>query len=742
MHNDSVDKLAAASTQPPIAILRDEYSRARDHDATLQRLAANDQVRYCRWHGQADDGKKHAQQLGKEPWPFEGASDVRYRLADRTVNEITALLVTAWQRSVIRVGGTEVKDMRAAAVGSSLMRWVTNNKLKNDLEREAELAAQYALHHGWMAFHITWEQTLGKRLQPVTIDELIAVSQQDPASIVAELPQLIADPATADQAAAILTASVDGLTLAKARTMVAELRDTGATKIEQDYILRNLPCVTALRPHDEICFPPETVDLQRARVIFRRQLMTQVEVESMALTAGWDKAFVEAAVATMGKTSGLVDSTTAALAQLAVSQALSRTDNMIEIVYAYSRQIKDGIPAIYCTVFSPSVSEQLCAHHGLLDYAHGQYPFVEFRREAARRNIVDSRGIPEICSTDQDEIKAQHDSIRDATAFETLPPIKVAKRIGAINKVGPGVQLPVTKSDDYEFMSPPSRPPATAFNLIDTVERNHARYFGLLHEKIPPTVSQIQQQLLINKWLGVWREVYAQMYALCLQYLQSEEIERITGEALPQNLTDIAGSFDFVISFDVRELDTDYVTAKLTNIAQFLVPLDSSGEIDRAALVRLLVESIAPDAAQELVVNKVGASEKMYRQVQNDIALMMLGNEAQYVENDPAAQMKMQYLQDVMRKNPKAQQALQADQGFQMLMQNYAKNLQMSISQQQNKQIGRTGVTPVGDQLAAQQQMAPQQQPGAEQLPAEPPQAGQDQMLDPQQAALLQQEAM
>ena len=93
---------------------------------------------------------------------------------------------------------------------------------------------------------------------------------------------------------------------------------------------------------------------------------------------------------------------------------------------------------------------------------------------------------------------------------------------------------------------------------------------------------------------------------------------------------------------------------------------------------------------------------------------MMLGNEANYVENDPAASTKMQYLQDIMGKNQKAQQSMQADPHFRALLENYMKNLQMSVSQEQNKQIGRTGVTPVaqqaGDQMQQQLQQAEEMQ--------------------------------
>jgi hypothetical protein len=58
----------------------------------------------------------------------------------------------------------------------------------------------------------------------------------------------------------------------------------------------------------------------------------------------------------------------------------------------------------------------------------------------------------------------------------------------------------------------------------------------------------------------------------------------------------------------------------------------------------------------------------------------------------------MQFTQQVMQNNPKAQAALQQDENFQQLFQNYVKNLQMSVMQQQNAQIGRLGVTPVQQQ--------------------------------------------
>jgi hypothetical protein len=180
-------------------------------------------------------------------------------------------------------------------------------------------------------------------------------------------------------------------------------------------------------------------------------------------------------------------------------------------------------------------------------------------------------------------------------------------------------------------------------------------------------------------------------------------------------MSSVSNMFDFHIKYDVRELDTEFVIEKLKAITQFVLPIDSAGVIDKSKLVKSAIEAIDPDKAKELILEQASASQMLYKDIQSDIGLMMLGNEANYVENDPAAATKLQYMQDIMGKNPKAQQQMQQDEHFRAMVENYVKNLQMSVSQQQNKQIGRTGVTPVGEQAgnAMQQQInsAGEQQP-------------------------------
>jgi hypothetical protein len=273
------------------------------------------------------------------------------------------------------------------------------------------------------------------------------------------------------------------------------------------------------------------------------------------------------------------------------------------------------------------------------------------------------------------------------------------------------MQLPVSTPDDYQFLEPPRGNPQLAFNLIETVKHNCAEYFGLQHPQIQPERTAMMQQVMIDNWLSVWARIYQQIFQLSLQYMDSAEVQRITNYELSQKASDIAGQFDFAVSFDVNELNPAWVSEKLSAITQFVIPLDSGGIIDRNKLIMKICESISPDIAKEIVIDQATATQKLEKEVKTDLALMLLGMEPQYVENDPTAEAKMQIMQQVMQQNPKAAMAAQTDQTFGMIFQNYTKNLQMSVEQEKNKQIGRQGISPISGDLQEQTQMMSGQMP-------------------------------
>ena len=712
--NSNGDPLVNASEEPNILALYDELQRCFYHGANAAELNANDDLRYCRWDGQTVDGKKHS--TGKpedEPaMPFEGASDVRIRLIDRVINEQVAMLMNSLKLAKLGVSGRTSDDAAYASGMNALIQHITN-RLRTEMRRETELFCQYGNQYGWSAMYVGWEQQIGLREQKINISELAAMASAEngASELVSMLPSYIMNPQTEEMAISILGQKLTTFKEADIRKMVKELREFGVATSFEETITKNLPCITALKPFDEISFPPETIEFQKARVVFRRMFMSEVELRSMERNDGWNTEAIEEAVNTAGKMSWYNDPNLVPRANMLDTYEF-RGNHLIEVCYAYTRQInEDGVPHIYYTAFCPNASSKSYFKHEKLGYAHGNYPFVIYRRENIRKNIAESRGIPEILMTEQAELKGQHDSMRDRTAFETVPPIMVKRRIQGISRIGPAQQLPVSSPDDYRFMDPPKGTPNLATMVIQQVESNASRYFGLTSgmqdPATPAPYAQMLQQSATDNWLTTISEIYTQLLQLSLQYFASDEIERITNIAIPQNMSDIANQFDYELKFDIRNLYVDFVMEKLAAINQSVLPMDAGGVIDRNKLIAISMNAIAPDMAKEVIIDQATASQKMFRDVQTDIALMILGNEPQYVENDPTAQTKMQYTQQIMSQNPVAQQAMQGNPTFQMIFQNYIKNLQMSVSQQQNKTIGRIGVSPLAEKLAQQQMMPP-----------------------------------
>jgi hypothetical protein len=692
MQEEGTDKLVEAAKAPDIKELQEELRRSLADSTQFTDPEAADKVRFCQWDGQSEDGKKWTTNTNTTVFPFEGASDTRIPLANQIIEDLTDLLVVAFNRSQLKVKSVEANDTKTAAAATTLVNWV-RERLASQLHEEAELLANYRNAYGWAVAYVGWDQQTTLRMQKLDLNQIVAMSQQaDPQSILAEIPALIANPGADDQTATILQGMATQLSTSEAKRVVRELRETGFSEFPTPYICRNQPLLTALRPIDEVVFPPETIDLQSARAIFRRQWLTEVELRSKILDEDWDEAFVEEAAKTAGKSASLAETELSSFIQTGAPDA----SNLIEIWWGYVRQIdKNGVPAIYYTVFSQNVPEKYGAH-GLLDYSHNQYPFVSWKFETVARRLVDSRGVPAISATWQNEIKAQRDSIHDYTSFSTIPSIQYLKRNGPISKLGPAVQVPVTKIGDVAFMNPPPREPQTAFLLIQTIREQADAYFGRPNANIPPALTQAKQQRMVDGWLRGWQAAFKQVLQLCVQYMDLPELQRIVA-AEAESLTSDAVKYDLSLSYNVSETDPDLVKQKLETISAQVVPLDVSGRIDRAKLVEKIVRAIAPESADDLLVDQETASQALYKNVQNDIALMMLGFEATYADasNDPTAPTKLQYAQQMAQANPQVMRTAQVNPQVAALYENYMKNLMMGSMQQANKQIGRIGVSPI-----------------------------------------------
>jgi hypothetical protein len=335
------------------------------------------------------------------------------------------------------------------------------------------------------------------------------------------------------------------------------------------------------------------------------------------------------------------------------------------------------------------------------------------RRERFDRSWLATRGLPEVLATSQQLEKNMLDGVVDNASMSVVPPLLVPKGIATRYTIGPAVQNEYLPGREPKWMQMPTATTVPAEKVIALVQQKVARYAGLFHEAVPAQLSAILQQPQVKKFLIMWGEALQMAYELTLKFAP-ERIEKVTGTR-PAEDTD---SFHYVMHFDATQFQPELMAQKLeafTAIAQ----TDTTGVIDTAGLTAMKMRMVDPQMAKELTLDKGQASKKLFKDVQTDFVNMVAGSEPLYddASNDPAAQMKAEYAQQILTSNPNylgqldpnvaekvlgpqgAQMSAMAqmqggkvDARFSALVENYFKNLQQGIAQQQNKQVGRTGV--------------------------------------------------
>lgn len=754
---DAQSTLSKVSADPQIGELINEFKRCGGQGDHYSRFRSSEDVRLARWNGQSTDGKKHAEDLpdGKEAFPWEGASDMRNFTADGAVNELSSMLYMSFWNSVLKLAGSSPDDIDDSATATTFLDWMVHFQQHRTLDNEVELSAQYFNAHGVVGIGVWWEREVARKLVTVKLTDLLAMSQQaqqaiqsgqagessDLAGVLAALPELLLDPTLEAQAVeaikyvydmyvrkqisqddALQESDVLLLSDSRAKAAVKSLRNDGKAEFPMPYLCKNQPMIRALKPYRDFVMPAESGDVQSSPIVFLRQMMTEVDLRERVLSDGWDAEWVEEAIKTKGKFSTWELNNPYTQDGTFLWRAADNRSWFIETVWAYRKQVDDdGVTQIQYTVFNPHITARpdgtpLAGKDGILNHPRAEYPIIVGRRERFDRSWLATRGLPEILSTYQTVEKNMIDSVVDLASISVVPPLNIPKGITSRYKIGPAVQNEYVPGREAKFMDIPTRGVPVATEVMAEIQRKVARYAGLFHPEVPPQLSAILQQPMVKKFLIMWGEALQMAYELTAKFAP-EKVEAVTGSKPSGDLE----NFHYVMHFDSTQFQPELMEAKLQAFSN-LIPEDSEGVIDKTQLIALKARMIDPAMAKELVLAKGQASIRILKDVMGDVLNMFAGSEPVYADssNDPAAQSKSQYAQQVLQSNPNymgalapevvaeifgpqqaqmaAMQAAQSGQGnqtnprFSALVQNYFKNLKQGIVQQQNKMVGRTGV--------------------------------------------------
>lgn len=658
----------------------------------------NYNLRYCLWPGQDDSGRKLSAVLGKPAFPWDGASDSKIRLADMIVNERVRMLKSAYGKSRMSILPTESTDMQAGRKVETVIKWLLNSHCAAMTKREIELAANLRETYGLAIMGIFWRRTTRNERLTFRLDSLQQTFAETGDPTLALIIEAILDP-TQEEAVA---REMDMLLPGQGTTAnVRRLREQGYFEYDSPYIFENLPDWQAYEPWEDIVFPPSTYDLQRAPFIACRELLREDEIREREVTEDYDPQWIEEAV----KHKGVYRRNARNLHRMTDTILLSDDRDLVEVWRVYQKKWNEKIGAmeVICTHMQPSVTDRV-AKSEPMGYEHGQYPFVELPLERTSRPLIESRGVPELLATHQQEIKTQRDFRADRASIEILPPLKVPLSRGKLDIIlGPAKQLPERRPGEFSWMAPPISTGAT-IEIEAATRRDVDEYFGIPRADLAPQRSALAAQDLVDTWLSDCSLILSQTFQLAQQYLDDIQFVRVAG-GMPMpfraSRQEIQGKFDMRLDFDARTFDSEALEVKIKGLIE-LLPLDVMGVVDRVGLVRFLFSAIDPNMAEFLIKDVEAAAQQEIEDEQLQFTKIAAGTEPPLKSDGQNAQLRLQTLQQIVQANPAVQQRYAQDEIFKSMLDARMQAFSFALQQQQNAQIGRVGAQPALEKMAQQ----------------------------------------
>jgi len=682
MLSASDPELLYVSKEPDIAYLAEAYKRTQsDLGEWLDRRQRDYDTRHCLWSGKSDDFKKHASQSSTgEVFPWESASDSEVRLCDELISCRIAMSMNAIRRGHIVATPTESNDVERANVVSMFLRWLINSKMQ-EFYPEVELGLNHLFEKGMMVHYCWYENQELKQQQTISLEEI--------AQVLPQIAGAIQDGSMDEELAEVLKTQFD-ISKSKARAMLKEMRKDGETTVPVTRQVVSRPKIKALAPDEDVFWPSYCIDPQESPFMFHVVSMTPEQLRSKISTEKWSEEFVDAAI----ELAGQGEDTDQNIYQLREDDEFTRDNenSLVRIVYCYQRLLdEDNVPGIYCTIYHSNITD-LYAKHQLLDYSHGQYPFVVTTLEKTSKKLYSSRSYPELIESLQQVLKAETDAGIDAQSLATLPPIEFPMGRSPA-RFGPGVKIPYRTPGEVRFADTP-RGSVSNVELRRYIQEQANRYFGRNAPGVDPIEAQMKQQEVIDKVFHHLKHVLDQVYSLYQQYGPDQEYFRVTGMQDMQKYDKGKPNerFDFYMQFDAATQDPEQMLERVKAIAQLGAQLDKNGTLDTERLLQIAVGQILPGAAESVMLPKETASQKAMDEERQTIAEIYAGVPPNVKPND-AHEMKLQIFQQWLAQ-PDVAQKVQQDPALQERINGYLQQRQFAVQQKQNAEIGRLGAAP------------------------------------------------
>lgn len=673
------------------------WHRQVTEDHLLTRRKEYEQAFYCIWEGQNAKGVRMDVD-NQQAWPFNGASDQRLRWGDRIYQDLMALIMISINSAEVEIscGGDPAGLERSRALKLLL------NSVMNQLGAKGMGEIKAMLHYMMVdspavgALDVSWKKRLTMGVMELNADQL----EQEYAASVAAMGGAETD-AAIDFRVAISTP--DGAGESGHEQVKAWLvQSKGVRPEDVDAVIRALgedgececrtvvdtsegPELKALRYGEDFCIPTITDDFDYASPWFRGEWCTESQLKERIADEGWDAKWVEETLNWKGmdlfNEQGTVN--------------IEDVKDLVNIVWCYTAETNDrGETTRFVSVLSRADGSAFGKR--VLRSRRGKWNTAFFRREVRNGNILDCRGLAEICSPAQGTAKLVRDMAANNAIVGSLPPVK-AKGTKVRNVLlEPFAVIPMGASDDVTFMQPPAYP-AAAKESEDRIYADLLGYLGISDGKTDVTERRRE---FVEWMLKQWRDFLVLMLEVAQDNASDAYVVRATetSDVKGVKAQDVSGEFLITLKLDPTNLDNAKLIEKVNAAAQVLQSMDRKGTVDTDPFVRHFFTMLFPEMANAALKSPEQLTGEDIADEQNNFIKIKAGVMPQMDTTGKwnyAA--RLQFYQELQQQNPDA--IAEMSPNSQQMLQNWMAALQQQNTQYgENAEIGRTGVEGVGAQ--------------------------------------------
>ena len=585
--------------------------------------------------------KRRFQVRGKQTFPWIGAANFMLPVIDSDINRLKPSYVNlAYAVSpVVLFEPYGPEDIEPARKKEHLFDWRLRTQM--DFFKPYNLGIEYMLQYGYTVFKNIWNFKTRKYtdfLDLNDMDQRVVQALFQPEVTDDVLFQVIVEELRPDMT---FQENVDEI-----NKNVEKFRQ-GETMFEFNFIetAENNAQAIACNPKDEIFFPTETTDIQKARFVDYRFWVDKNDLKQAMKDGRYEKFSDDEIDGWLGNASAQFSTLDQVRTLRDGTSMTKNTQNdsailMHEVCTWYDVD-GDGIEERVITTY-PDADTSAVLRFIENPYDHGQFPYVVVRREYIDAPIMSSRGIPVIDDDFQTGISTLFNQDINAGVIATTPTVVTrknsVKNLRSLKYIPGQVVETENGAADYELKQAVNAGQSGRFASMqylrgwgnERVGNLAGGFSNLINEPGAggggkKTATEVDaagahetqlQALDLQVFQQQMAEVYYQLDALYDQFGPDEEVILITGEQPVQiSRREIQGKFNMVPNGRLDNSNPAMRLRKEMVAFQLLSQNPQAGDINE--LINFMMNDIDPKMAKRVMYTEEQRMQQAQAQQQS-----------------------------------------------------------------------------------------------------------------------------